>query len=202
VKQLIAIGLWNDGSDGCPLHNPQEFVDSRWEATLREGLFHYLRSGVVTAQYLGYSWCRFDCGIRESEMGSADLSDGVWIWPEGLAHYVALHELRLPDEFVEHARTNGFRVPETDPEEDALGDPGFWVDWCEANTNGDPEAQALWRRTPDEIELAEREILENLIEKHGGLSEDPCAWAGCENHALRGLAFCPFCAHNRMNHWP
>jgi hypothetical protein len=33
-------------------------------------------------------------------MGGRDLTDGVWMWPEGLAHYVERHAVRLPDEFV------------------------------------------------------------------------------------------------------
>ncbi|MBW2240777.1 MAG: hypothetical protein JRH01_02230 [Deltaproteobacteria bacterium] len=202
VQQLIAIGFWNDGSDDCPLHNPQEFVDPRGDEGLREDLFHYLNAGSPTIQYLGYSWCRFACGIDESEMGTSDLSDGVWLWPEGLAHYVARHGVRLPDEFVEHARSNGFRAPVAQLEDEATVDATFWAEWCASNSNGDPEAKAVWRRTAVEIEAAESDILQKLIEKHGGLSEDTCAWAGCESSALLGLAFCPSCAHNQMNHWP
>ena len=67
---------------------------------------------------------------------------------------------------------------------------------------GDPEAQRLWRRTPEEIESADRDIIAKLIEKHGGLSESTCTWAGCEDLALRGLVFYPACAHDKMNHWP
>ena len=83
-----------------------------------------------------------------------------------------------------------------------ISDISFWTDWCAANTNGDPEAQAVWRRTPSEIASAKERILEQLLEKHGGLSEKSCAWAGCENLALRGLAFCSSCAHEKMGHWP
>ncbi|MBW2667551.1 MAG: hypothetical protein JRE13_14765 [Deltaproteobacteria bacterium] len=135
-------------------------------------------------------------------MGSADLGDGVWIWPEGLAHYVARHEIRLPNEFVEHARANGFRIPEVELQGDAIEDTSFWSDWCGANTNGDADAQALWRRAPDEIEAADNDIYEKLIEKHGGLADKICMWAGCENQALKGLVFCPACAHQKMNAWP
>lgn len=202
MKQLIAIGFWNDGTDDCPLRNPQEFVDPAWGAVEREEVFHYLRSGAEVAQYLGLSWCRFACGIDDGEMGSADLTDGVWIWPEGLAHYVARHEVRLPDEFLENARANRFRIPPVAFDEAPVGDATFWLEWCEAHTNGDPEAQALWRRTAEEIQQAEREIIEKLTLKHGGLSDETCAWAGCEHRALLGLAFCPACAHHRMNHWP
>ncbi|MCH7869688.1 MAG: hypothetical protein IH881_18490 [Myxococcales bacterium] len=135
-------------------------------------------------------------------MGCAELSDGVWIWPEGLAHYVACRELVLPNEFVEHARAHGFQAPVPVFEDDAEGDFNFWLQWCAANTNGDPEAQQLWRRTQEEIETADREIIGKLIEKYGGLSAQTCNWAGCEDLALVGLAFCPACAHHKMNHWP
>ena len=36
--------------------------------------------------------------------GNLDLTDGVYLWPEGLAHYVREHDVRLPDEFTEHVR--------------------------------------------------------------------------------------------------
>jgi hypothetical protein len=65
----------------------------------------YLRGGEVDAMYKGISYCRFrknGC-TPPTNMGSCDLTDGVWIWPEGLAHYVEAHEVWLPDSFVEHA---------------------------------------------------------------------------------------------------
>jgi hypothetical protein len=33
------------------------------------------------------------------------------VWPEGLAHYVEVHSVRLPDEFIDHMRSQGWRVP-------------------------------------------------------------------------------------------
>lgn len=38
-------------------------------------------------------------------MGHRDLTDGVYVWPEGLAHYVKAHAVRLPDDFLAHVRT-------------------------------------------------------------------------------------------------
>jgi hypothetical protein len=35
--------------------------------------------------------------------GAAELSDGRFLWPEGLAHYVECHGVRPPHEFVAHA---------------------------------------------------------------------------------------------------
>lgn len=35
-------------------------------------------------------------------MGSRELTDGVYVWPEGLVHYIEKHNVRLPRQFVEH----------------------------------------------------------------------------------------------------
>ena len=40
---------------------------------------------------------------RARELGHRDRSDGTWVWPDGLAHYVAAHDVRLPARFVRHA---------------------------------------------------------------------------------------------------
>jgi hypothetical protein len=39
------------------------------------------------------------------------LTDGDWLWPGELAHYVAHHHVALPDDFVAHMRENGWVVP-------------------------------------------------------------------------------------------
>ena len=36
-----------------------------------------------------------------------------------------------------------------------------------------------------------------LIQNRGGISKELCAWQGCENNALNGLAYCPFCAYEK-----
>ena len=74
-----------------------------------EEIIRYLRNGAEHIQFRGWSYCRIGCW--RSILGTKDLTDGVWVWPEGLAHYVARHGVRLPDEFVAHARRNRFRVP-------------------------------------------------------------------------------------------
>jgi hypothetical protein len=44
-------------------------------------------------------------------MGSRDLTDGVWVWPEGLAHYVEEHDVMLPDAFLHTMRANEWKMP-------------------------------------------------------------------------------------------
>jgi hypothetical protein len=40
-------------------------------------------------------------------MGDSDLTDGTWLWPQGLVHYVAVHGVALPQEFVAHVSAKG-----------------------------------------------------------------------------------------------
>src|SRR5262249_45711107 len=36
------------------------------------------------------------------------LTDGIWLWPGELAHYVAAHHVELPAAFVAHMRRHGW----------------------------------------------------------------------------------------------
>jgi hypothetical protein len=78
------------------------------------------------------SFCRFGCGVN----GTIEQTDGVFVWPEGLAHYVEVHSVRLPEEFVEHARARGFAIPAALSKPDLEGDVEpydltFWEEWCQ-----------------------------------------------------------------------
>jgi hypothetical protein len=130
-KLLRAVGYWREELELLP--HPRWFVRPRWRHTERPRIIAYLRSGHVYASYLGFSWCRFRCGIDDTEMGTSDLTDGQWFWPEGLAHYVACHGVRLPDEFVQTMAGNGWRVPEgssvAGPDEGRHCDLSFWRSW-------------------------------------------------------------------------
>jgi hypothetical protein len=138
--------------------HPRLFVDSSWEAEDKPKIVKYLRSGVRWNAFMGHSYCRFEGGPPDKEMGSADLTDGVWLWPEGLHVYVERYHVRLPDEFVEHMRRNGFRIPaglstpfwhavqrmppalrsklqipegiSNQPVPEHVEDMSFWEEWC------------------------------------------------------------------------
>jgi hypothetical protein len=76
-----------------------ETLDSSWDGLDRHRTATFLSSGTVALEYRGLSHCRF-CHIQN---GSREFSDGTYLWPEGLAHYVKDHGVRLPEEFVRHA---------------------------------------------------------------------------------------------------
>jgi len=100
---LKAVGYWKDTHPAC-VHcpRPQWLVQRGWHAGERERIIEYLRAGCDFSKisgwaYGGWSTCRFR-GCREGERnGSADLTDGEWYWPEGLAHYVQRHSVILPE---------------------------------------------------------------------------------------------------------
>jgi len=116
------IGYWNDRlQDGSLLGDgslseqyalypsPLDLVSPGWLGSEKSSLISYLRSGVMYTESLGWSTCSFLC--KNKSVGSRELTDGVWVWPEGLAHYVEVHDVLLPSEFVDHARNNGFLIP-------------------------------------------------------------------------------------------
>jgi hypothetical protein len=96
-EPLILVGYWRrDSEPGWP--DPVDFVDGAWDPAERQKVAEYLTRGFQARAYRGYSWCRF-C---EEDNGFQELSDGVYVWPEGLAHYLTDHEVRLPEPFVAH----------------------------------------------------------------------------------------------------
>ncbi len=49
------------------------------------------------------------CGTTELTNGFR--SDGVWLWPDDLGHYVEHHNIVLPDRFLEHIRALKYQAP-------------------------------------------------------------------------------------------
>ena len=94
-RDLPKIGFWY--SDREP-EFPHPEPDFEWNETARRAVIEYLKAGGVTERYRGYSYCR----VCDKTNGSQEQSDGTYVWPSGLAHYIEEHNVRLPDEFVEH----------------------------------------------------------------------------------------------------
>lgn len=90
----------------CGLNSlPHDWLDVREPLTVDElrTCTAYLRAGMLESYEHGYSHCRFrTCAGAGKSMGCATLTDGVWVWPEGLPHYVEAHDVHLPLDFVSH----------------------------------------------------------------------------------------------------
>ncbi len=135
---MLEVGFWADALARRRGPDPLLLVDPTWAGEDRVALVKYLNDGLVWTSYFGFSYCRFACGIPHEDMGSATLTDGTWAWPEGLAHYVAAHHIALPDQFLEHARAQGFTIDNSVAGPAMRGPslyastPVFWEDWAVA----------------------------------------------------------------------
>ncbi|QIX62494.1 hypothetical protein HER32_15420 [Hymenobacter sp. BT18] len=101
MEPLIGIGFWRSLLEP-ELPDPAWFIDAQWPQHERQMVLDYLLQGKPLCYWMGYSWCRFRCGTAAASMGAADLTDGTYCWPEGLAHYVHRHLVRLPESFVQY----------------------------------------------------------------------------------------------------
>lgn len=105
-------GFWRPINIHKPERPPMEqFVDPDWDPAEKEQALLYLdKTKVVIVAGMP----SVKCGLCGQDTGnpSAHKSDGTWVWPEGLAHLVRKHGVRLPDRMIEHMRRNDFRPPE------------------------------------------------------------------------------------------
>jgi len=131
MQRLEVLGWWFSPFAPSTLPRPQALVGGL-EPVARALVLGYLRAGKVLVTFPEASFCRFDCG--ETAMGTKDLTDGRYVWPEGLAHYVERHDVRLPDAFVAHVQERGgellpFKLPKATF---GLYDRAPWLAWAKA----------------------------------------------------------------------
>jgi hypothetical protein len=97
LRVLRLIGYWDGPFTGEGWPDVRDFIDIDSDVEQRRAVAEYLRSGTAFAFAGGWSNCRV-CDIRN---GTTELTDGLhFVWPEGLAHYVEEHAVRLPDEVL------------------------------------------------------------------------------------------------------
>ncbi len=111
---VFKVGYWRGiprkGFDGvteiidfpdCP--PVENFIDLTWSKEERNKVVEYLGLGDEKHRFCGYSTCRI-CGKHNN--GDACLTDGKWVWPSGLAHYLMKHSVKPPQEFIDHVLKN------------------------------------------------------------------------------------------------
>lgn len=132
MNKLKAIGFWKENYGNNQYPNPKTLVGNKWNKETKENVVKYLKSGKGISTWLGYSWCRFNCGISNQKMGDKDLTDGYWLWPEGLVHYVEFHNIMLPDEFLYYISTNQYIINPFDVNyfsQERTASVEFWLQW-------------------------------------------------------------------------
>lgn len=113
---VTLIGYWEgDTEPGWP--RVTDCVDEHWDETERRLVALYLEQGFIPWVQAGISWCRV-CGKAN---GSAERTDGVYIWPEGLAHYVREHGVRPPMSVIRHIISGQARMLPERVDEDWWG---------------------------------------------------------------------------------
>lgn len=119
MPELSLIGYWRaEGDTSSPYPDPRDWIDPDWDEVERDRTWFYFVSGTLFRAFMGYSPCRI-CGENN---GAVEYTDGTYVWPEGLAHYVYDHAVRLPDVVVSHARRRLRDVEGLDPDTD------WWVE--------------------------------------------------------------------------
>ncbi len=94
---LQLIGYWRNATH-LEYPDPTNLVDTNWDDDERWDVASYLDTGTYLRGFMGLSPCRV-CGQPN---GSGEYTDGTLLWPEGLAHYVRDHSVRLPASIEEY----------------------------------------------------------------------------------------------------
>jgi hypothetical protein len=110
---LKFLGYWAQKQDlktdyyaqqGIDLPWPGEFTEPNWDPAERDLVAAYLDLAPDVQYWRGYSFCRLGCGHLD---GCTDKSDGTYVWPAGFSHYVRAHNVKPPQEFIQHVRSRG-----------------------------------------------------------------------------------------------
>lgn len=185
------IGYWIRSLCDDEFPPPQELVTT-YDVSTRELIANYLDAGVTFLVYRGLSWCRFFC---DRPMGDAELTDGKWVWPQDLSHYVRDHNVRLPDEFVEYVRSKPIDADTPDDNSSMIfPDESFWLLWCAEHRSNSLKSriQSARSKADAEVEKIKADAITER-EQAEGLSNSKCQSVGCHNRALARRALCASC---------
>jgi hypothetical protein len=147
--KLKMIGYWNDEFGSFPeFITPSVIRNMANYGPFREDVIFYLRSGKISRRCMGFAENRLPGIVPSERLGSQDLTDGEWIWPEGLDAYVEFAGIRLPAEFIESMKRNHFRVPDVQEAESSRYSMNsvFWEEWC--SSIQEPDRQDPARESP------------------------------------------------------
>ncbi len=109
-------GFWKEDGDHyskCPSVN--EWVDCVKTDTR---VIDYLDGG----SFVSASPVVVQCHISNEIIDSSKviLTDGYWMWPKDLSHYVSKHRVQVPHEFYLLMKLKGFTCPKVDDDFDIM----------------------------------------------------------------------------------
>ncbi|KKM81992.1 hypothetical protein LCGC14_1324010 [marine sediment metagenome] len=95
----LKVGFWKGfGAFNDQYPDVTDHIDPTWTGPEKEAVIVHVGRGKVKRRLRGYSRCR----ICRERNGSVDLHDGVYVWPSGLLHYIETHNVKPPQEFIDH----------------------------------------------------------------------------------------------------
>ncbi|HEY1187308.1 MAG TPA: hypothetical protein VGE74_06600 [Gemmata sp.] len=106
-------------------------IDPFWEPDDKGGLMAYIAQAPIN--WVSTPSCR--CLLCESKLPQICYqSDGYWVWPRSLSHYLYWHSVVLPERLVEHIRNQDYVPPEQ------ISGPVHLLPW--------PDSWTEYRRPP------------------------------------------------------
>lgn len=118
-------GVWSE-NDYVGQPSVALWVNEKSKVDDIDKVLRYLKESVVVVTIPVA--CR--CVLCEKKVATVGWqSDGVWLWPTSLYHYVSEHHVTIPERMQENMRSNGYRIcPENEIDLDRLdwpfGQPG------------------------------------------------------------------------------
>lgn len=98
-----------DDSDESKLPDVHELINAEWPTEAKQKALRYLKDTPVV---VAASVPSFECEICGKMLPSSSFqSDGEWLWPETLVHYLEMHDVALPVSLITHMREAGFTAP-------------------------------------------------------------------------------------------
>lgn len=80
-----------------------------WEVSQRKEICDYLSGGHLVFSAISYS---SKCPFCETSLNTSTIvSDGEWVWPRRLSHFVECHEFFIPDAMFASIRQKAFKMP-------------------------------------------------------------------------------------------
>lgn len=189
MTPLRLIGYWIESLDDEYFPPPQE-LEAKWDADSRMKVINYLNLGRLLTHFRGLTWCRYYC---DKPMGSRELTDGTWAWPEDLAHYVQDHNVQLPEELIETACDD---VPKCRDAVDVLQrtEVSYWIEWSTKHRSNSLRSKIQSAR--ERASMKSKRLKEFAIwqlERSTDLSAKQCRGDNCPNQALSRCAHCSRC---------
>ena len=87
----FGIGYWRS-TDHPELPDPAELVDESQDEGIRSLVSRYFAYGTLRVSRSG----QIACHLCDETFPDVDFTDGEYVWPMSLAHYVDAHAVRLP----------------------------------------------------------------------------------------------------------